>query len=512
MKKLLFLLFLSQYGFSGTVTTNATGGSTCVASSVNSTGEKCRLSAKVGETVSWAHSGTATMTIQIQESSDASNWKTVQTISKSGDSTDSGTIDIEGTSSGKKSIRLNVSSYTSGSATLTLADVDDLVQEFKNKKGIRTLRIGDDYLTVGSGIKFNDGSILVSSPSAGGGGTPGGSNTQVQFNNAGAFDGASGLVYSSGNVGIGSTSPAAKLNIVDTNSTANVSRRVSQTTLTDSGATTNTAGQTRIVNYSSGVFTGNFTSGGSSLVLGSNELFISYSGTINSNGDSNDLVLFGQRVTPTFTGTVADAADSLAIYSFTTANTSNAGTTGGVVKYGYHAIVAGTADSNIGFYSNVSEATSNYNFYAEGSSLNYFGGNVGIGTTSPASQLHTTGTVRFANFGAGTATFDASGNISSASDERLKDIKGDFKAGVDQLAKIKPILYKWNKKSGLEMNSVYAGFSAQNVQKTIPEAVGKNRDGMLSLQDRALLAAAINGIKELNSRLKVIEEKFGIKN
>ena len=44
-------------------------------------------------------------------------------------------------------------------------------------------------------------------------------------------------------------------------------------------------------------------------------------------------------------------------------------------------------------------------------------GNVGIGTfsaaTAPTAQLHTTGTVRMANFGAGVATFDASGNISS---------------------------------------------------------------------------------------------------
>lgn len=238
---------------------------------------------------------------------------------------------------------------------------------------------------LGSGVQGISNSS--SSGSSGGSGTPGGSNTQVQFNDAGSFGADSGLVYSSGNVGIGSTSPAAKLNIVDTNSTADVSRRVSQTTLTDSGATTNTTTQTRIVNYSSGVFTGDFTSEGSSLVLGSNELFISYSGTINSNGDSNDLFLFGQRVTPTFTGTVADAADSLAIYSFTTANTSDAGTTGGVAKYGYHAIVAGTADSNIGFYSYVSGATSNYNFYAVGSAPNYFGGNVGIGEPAPSSLL-----------------------------------------------------------------------------------------------------------------------------
>lgn len=38
-------------------------------------------------------------------------------------------------------------------------------------------------------------------------------------------------------------------------------------------------------------------------------------------------------------------------------------------------------------------------------------GNVGIGTTTPTAQLHTTGTVRFSNFGAGTLQTDADGNL-----------------------------------------------------------------------------------------------------
>jgi hypothetical protein len=42
------------------------------------------------------------------------------------------------------------------------------------------------------------------------------------------------------------------------------------------------------------------------------------------------------------------------------------------------------------------------------------GGNVGIGTASPSAQLHTTGSVRFGTFGAGTLTTDANGNVSAA--------------------------------------------------------------------------------------------------
>jgi hypothetical protein len=44
-------------------------------------------------------------------------------------------------------------------------------------------------------------------------GSPAGSTTQIQYNNAGSFAGNSGFVYSSGNVGIGTSNPLALLNI-----------------------------------------------------------------------------------------------------------------------------------------------------------------------------------------------------------------------------------------------------------------------------------------------------------
>jgi len=108
-------------------------------------------------------------------------------------------------------------------------------------------------------------------------------------------------------------------------------------------------------------------------------------------------------------------------------------------------------------------------------------------------------------YGVGTATFDASGNITSVSDIRLKrDIK-DYKTGLKELMNIQPIIYKWNKKSGNEMDSTYAGFSAQNVKANIPYGTGVNQDGYLSLVDRAILATVVNSIKELkmeNDELK----------
>lgn len=133
---------------------------------------------------------------------------------------------------------------------------------------------------------------------------------------------------------------------------------------------------------------------------------------------------------------------------------------------------------------------------------------IGIGTTTPTAQLTTTGTVRFDNFGAGTLQTDADGNLSVSSDERLKDILGMYEAGLDEILLINPIRYHWNEESGFEMESEYAGFSAQNVQAALPAAVNEDKHGFLTLSDRSILAAVVNAIKELYTIVTGNQEKI----
>jgi len=57
-------------------------------------------------------------------------------------------------------------------------------------------------------------------------------------------------------------------------------------------------------------------------------------------------------------------------------------------QYGFFAqstLSSGT--NNYGFYSNIASAANTYNFYAAGTAVNYFAGNVGIGTSSPTTTL-----------------------------------------------------------------------------------------------------------------------------
>jgi hypothetical protein len=121
---------------------------------------------------------------------------------------------------------------------------------------------------------------------------------------------------------------------------------------------------------------------------------------------------------------------------------------------------------------------------------------VGIGTSTPTAQLTTTGTVRFSNFGAGTLQTDADGNLSVSSDERLKNISGPFARGIDALRGVDPISYHWKQGSGFDTTELYTGFSAQNIQEFIPEAIGIDKHGFLTLSDRPLLATVINATKE----------------
>lgn len=107
-------------------------------------------------------------------------------------------------------------------------------------------------------------------------------------------------------------------------------------------------------------------------------------------------------------------------------------------------------------------------------------------------------TVRMPAYGAGNAVFDGSGNISSSSDERLKDILEPFTVGLSGLRKLEPTLYRWNALSNMETEGTYAGFRAQNAKEVSEYAVGVDAKGYYSLQDRAILAVIVNSVKELD--------------
>lgn len=115
-------------------------------------------------------------------------------------------------------------------------------------------------------------------------------------------------------------------------------------------------------------------------------------------------------------------------------------------------------------------------------------GSVGIGTTTPDQKLSVNGNASKTG-GTSWAVF---------SDERLKNIKGQFTLGLDAIRRLQPIRfeYKADNALGLANAGEQIGFSAQEVQKVIPEAVTTSRDGYLQLNVDPILWAMVNGIKE----------------
>lgn len=133
-----------------------------------------------------------------------------------------------------------------------------------------------------------------------------------------------------------------------------------------------------------------------------------------------------------------------------------------------------------------------------------FNTNGATGLTISGAQL-----IQFPAYGVGTLTSDASGNITAVSDERIKRNIQPFTRGLDALLGINPIFYGYTLESGLDQTrDDYAGFSAQNILRYIPEAIGYSTDGMMSLSDRPIIAALVNACNQLRKRVEELEKEL----
>jgi len=122
--------------------------------------------------------------------------------------------------------------------------------------------------------------------------------------------------------------------------------------------------------------------------------------------------------------------------------------------------------------------------------LNAEGGNVAIGTTNASHRL----TVN------GSAAKPGGGSWSVFSDERLKEIDGDYPAGLEAVLALQPIRYRYRADNALHLpaGETHVGFSAQAVRKVLPEAVEEGPNGYLTVNADPILWAMLNGLKQLS--------------
>jgi len=335
-----------------------------------------------------------------------------------------------------------------------------------------TLNLGSTNATVTSA-----GALTVASCS-GCGGSPGGSNTDVQYNSSSSFAGNSGLTYDGSKtltIGtVGSTSGILALS-------GSASGTATFTAPATAGTSTNPVVSSNALSLPVGSKTAptlvfnsegagwfnrfgsiwTYTNGINDVVdiqasqnigvqIGENECYGLSSGSLDQTASDTFLCRGGTSILDVTTSNASPSGNA----------TINAGS--------YEA--GGTAGVSAGSYSSITAITS---------------------TDGIVTQL--TGT----------------------SDLRLKTGVEPYTRGLGSILALHPALYRWNEKgqkiTGFPADLKQAGFIAQDVEKAIPEAVGtENHDGVdyLTLNERPILAAMVNAIKEQQAQIEELKKQI----
>ncbi|HBK83764.1 MAG TPA: hypothetical protein DDZ41_09245, partial [Flavobacterium sp.] len=119
-------------------------------------------------------------------------------------------------------------------------------------------------------------------------------------------------------------------------------------------------------------------------------------------------------------------------------------------------------------------------------------GNIGIGTNAPAYTLHVNGSV------AGTAAYV------NLSDKRLKTNVQPITDALNKVMQLKGISFDWNQKADktLELdNKNHLGFLAQEVEKVLPQVVSTAQDAMQtkSVAYSDIVPVLVEALKELKA-------------
>lgn len=127
-------------------------------------------------------------------------------------------------------------------------------------------------------------------------------------------------------------------------------------------------------------------------------------------------------------------------------------------------------------------------------------GRVGIGTTAPDQLLSVNGD----------ASKSGGGSWQTFSDERLKKINGSYNNGLKAVMQLQPLRYEYKPDNALGIKPVgeRIGVGAHAVQQIIPEAVTKNAEGYLMVNNDPIIWTMLNAIKEQQKEIVELKRQI----
>ena len=352
-------------------------------------------------------------------------------------------------------------------------------------------RIQFDDTSTSAGFASNNWQIRANSSASGGGnflafvdqGTTGNSETGTLVFQVDAGAPANSLrVSSGGNIGIGTATPVLD---VHANTTDTPAIRLEQN---NSGGFT--AQTWDIAGNEANFFVRDVTSG-SRLPFRIRPGAPTSSIDISANGDVGigtaspaKKVHVQAQNSQIFIDRTSNAASNYALLNFGTAS---------AVKF----LVGLNADSDVG-----ADRLGFFDFVFNPSTavMTMTGGNVGIGTNAPTQKLSVNGTAGKTGGG----TWDV------FSDVRLKNVRGKFNSGLNAVMRLQPLRYEYKPDNALGLTSEgeHVGFSAQDVQKVIPEAVTSTSNGYLMVKSDPIIWSMLNAIKEQQKEIVELKRQI----
>lgn len=352
------------------------------------------------------------------------------------------------------------------------------------------------------------------------------------------------FVSNNGNVGIGTTSPNAALQVVgianidhlgigapfDTTyptSTFQVSPTITDNVDGDYNGDEAFFEPTYIANGNNDAIaeldiSGNWHGSGTGLIGQGISIYPNYSGATLANS------IIGISATPYTTGSITDFAG---VFSGTL-NADGAGTTvtrlsnlwvqnstatnGATIGTQYGLRVDNLTDgaANYGVYTNQTASSTNplasFALYNQGTAPSYFGGNVGIGTSSP-DMLLTVGSAtpvgnvaHFENSTGSCYINPTTASLSCSSDARLKTNINSLTAssGIAAVMQLNPVTYNWN--SEATGTPAHGGFIAQQVLPILPDLVAQGPDGYYTLNYAGFTPYLVKAVQELAAQVTTL--------